>query len=270
MWLVLANTLDPAGPWLTAGLAARTFHPVIGLTEVDLGRAQIWEHVVGRGMNWFRLQLADGRWIDSREISGVINRLHQSPFARMAAEHGADHLYAVHEIAALLIAALANTDCVILNSPGGHGLNGDGRRLTEWRALAAASGLTVRAPLFRSNDEPEEPDTRATSSRNHKNRLLIIADNVVRTTPEENPVPEPVRRAALKLASAAQNPLLELHFVQDEFNNWIFQNAQPCADLLSAGDAAVEAIASLANSRIIRQNASFSSSPFLPEIAANL
>lgn len=266
MWLVLANTLDPAGPWLTAGLAARTFHPVLRLTEVDLGRAQIWEHVVGRDVNWFRLQLADGRWIDSREISGVINRLHQSPFARMAAEHGADHLYAVHEIAALLIAALAKTDCLILNSPGGHGLNGNWRRPMEWRALAAASGLTVRSPLFHSSDSSETSDADETPSQN---RLLVINENVIHTDSADS-VPEGVRHAAIKLASAAQNPLIELHFVQDEFKNWIFHRALPSADLLAAGDAAIDAIASLANRRIIRHNGEFSSSPFLPEIAVHL
>ncbi|HEX2855080.1 MAG TPA: hypothetical protein VHO24_17730 [Opitutaceae bacterium] len=269
MWLVLANTLDPAGPWLTAGLSARTFHPVLRLTELDLGHAQIWEHVVGRGVNWFRLQLADGRWIDSREVSGVINRLHQSPFARMAAAHGADHLYAVHEIAALLIAALAKTDCLILNSPGGHGLNGNWRRPMEWLSLAAAAGFSVPSPSFSFRDEAMDEEADETPSVFPRNRLLIIAENVIHADSDEA-VPESVRRAALKLASVVQDPLLELHFIQDDFKNWIFHRALPSTDLLAAGDAAIDAIASLANRRIIRHDGQFSSSPFLPEIAAYL
>lgn len=266
MWLVLANALDPAGPWLASGLAARTFHPVIHLTEVDLGSARIWEHVVGRKLSWFRLQLGDGRWIDSREVAGVINRLHQSPYARMAAKHGAEHSYAVHEIAALLIGCLADTNCIILNSPGGYGPYTDHRRQNEWLALAAAAGLTVKSSPF---DSPDLRELSADDDTQAENRVLIIAENLVQPD-RADAVPEAVREAAIKLAASVQNPLLELHFVRDEFENWIFHRAMSSTDLFAAGDAALDAVASLANSQPFGLNGQYSRSPFLPDIAINL
>jgi hypothetical protein len=271
MWLILANALDPAGPWLAAGLSARLFTPVIRITELDLGHAQIWEHFVDRDRSWFRLQLADGRWIDSHQITGVINRLHQSPFARMAAQHGPEHSYAVHEIAALLIGCLARANCLILNSPSGHGLNGDCRRPSEWRALATAAGLTVRSPFDQPPDRPLAA-TDADAGPTHQ-RLLIIAENLIHLGPADV-VPPSIRGAAIRLAAAAQTPLLELHFRQDENAQWIFDRAQACADLLTAGDAALDAIASLVlnppKSKTRYQNSCFSLSPFLPEVAIHL
>lgn len=267
MWLILANALDPAGPWLAAGLSARLFTPVIRITELDLGHAQIWEHFVDRDRSWFRLQLADGRWIDSHQITGVINRLHQSPFARMAAQHGPEHSYAVHEIAALLIGCLARANCLILNSPSGHGLHGDCRQPSEWLALATAAGLTVQSPLYRSPDGASATDSDNTAP---DQRLLIIAENVIHLGPADA-VPPSIRCAAIQLAATAQTPLLELHFMQDEFAHWIFHRAQACADLLTAGDAALDAIASLVlnppESTARYQNSFFSLSPFLPEVS---
>jgi hypothetical protein len=149
-------------------------------------------------------------------------------------------------------------------------LNGDYRRPSEWIALAAAAGLTVHSPHFNSTDWPATPDRNRTPPYD---RLLIIAENVIHLGPADS-VPWAIRCAAMQVATTAQAPLLELDFLQDEFSNWIFQRAQACADLLAAGDAALDAIASLvldtANAKALYQTSYFSLSPFLPEIAIHL
>lgn len=267
MWLILTNVLDPAGPWLAAGLSVRVFDTVVRITEVDLGHAQLWEHFVDRDHSCFRFQLADGRWIDSRKIKGVINRLNQPPFARMAADHGSKQLYAVSEITTLLMGCLARAGCLILNSLGSQGATEVHRDPKEWQALAAAAGLPMRASVFNS---PHWSASAADDTSRVQNRLVVIAENVLLLGPADT-VPGAIRSAAIRLAALARTPVLELHFLQDQFSHWNFQSAQACTDLMAAGDAALDAVASLildsTNAQSQTPGASFSLSPFLPDAA---
>jgi hypothetical protein len=244
MWLILANATDLAGPWLAAGLAARTHLRVQRLTEHDLASAETWEHENGGDNAWVRLVLADGRCIDSREVTGVVNLLAQPPFARPPVGfRGRNHAHAVEELKTLLTSSLASSGCPHLSAPGVQESSRNYHQ-SEWMMLAAAAGLPIQPRTFFSRNFYSEPaEANADESPASANRLLIIGENVLHLGSDDS-VPKSIRSAAIRFASVTQNQILELHFRRDGTDGWIFHHVLPCADLIAGGDAALDAFAS--------------------------
>jgi hypothetical protein len=243
MWLILANATDLAGPWLAAGLAARTHLRVQRITEHDLASAETWEHENGGDNAWVRLVLADGRCIDSREVTGVVNLLAQPPFMRPPVGfRGRNHAHAVEELKNLLISTLASSGCTHLSAPGVQESSRNYHQ-SEWMMLAAAAGLPIQPRTFFSRNFYSLPDEPADENPPSANRLLIIGENVLHLG-SDDVVPKSIRSAAIRFTGVTQNQILELHFRRDGTDGWIFHHVLPCADLMSGGDAALDAFAS--------------------------
>ena len=97
-----------------------------------------------------RVDLADGRTIDSAEIAGTVNRLTYVPPLLVDALVDDDRQYGLQELSALVMSWLASLPAPTLNPPDTRGLSGAWRSPAEWALLAGEAGLDAAPVLFDS------------------------------------------------------------------------------------------------------------------------
>ena len=108
-WLVLASELDDCARWVADGLATTGTEPVQFVTDADLAGAT-WSHAHrnghignGHGSVATRVDLADGRMIDSADIRATFNRLTWVPPVLVESLVADDRQYGLQELSALVI-----------------------------------------------------------------------------------------------------------------------------------------------------------------------
>ncbi len=246
MWLVLTENNDPAGAWLTLGLAQRGFAGITQVSRRDLCQLQDWEYLADEDGVWFRMRLASGKCIDSRDIVGVVNRLHPVPSDKwmLLAEEGRG--LGAPEMAPTLRACLSSFACPVWNPADLRSMHGGWRHVSEWVHLANQAGLPglTRQFVVRGDFGLHWLDEGAPfeAGRLASGKFLIVGKEVVTTALSPEP-PKEIAQGGVKLAELARTPLLEVTCYVDGDGRWFFRGANTCPNLAAGGESALDAIA---------------------------
>jgi len=139
-WLLLASVHDESARWLADRLPNGGLAPLQVVTDADLLGAT-WRHRIDDAGASTRVDLADGRVIDSAEVRGTLNRLTHVPPELVSALVIEDRTYAHQELSALVLSWLASLPGPVVNPPSPRGLCGAWRPPAEWAVLASEAGL---------------------------------------------------------------------------------------------------------------------------------
>lgn len=221
MHLVLCEPSDASALWAWRALRARGLEVEL-VTSAALAAPARWEHRIEDGRATTRVDLADGRRIDSRELTGVLNRLVTAPRPPAAAVPG-DRAYAQQELWALWISWLAGLPEPMLGRPGPQGLCGPWLHDSQWTLLAARAGL--RTAAWRGEGAAA---TAAAAT------LLVVAGAVL-----GRPAPAEVVAGAQALARAAGCSVLGVSFGPE----WTFAGAGVVPDLRWGADPLLAVLA---------------------------
>jgi hypothetical protein len=231
-WLVLCSAADRSALWVYERLRARGRAPVGLLLVEALGDAGVrWEHRVGASGATTAVTTADGRTLRSAGIGAVLNRVASPPLAVLGSADPDDREYARNELSAFAAGWLRALSANVVNAPHPHGLCGRWRRPLQWRALAAAAGMSC-APLRLASTDGDAPDPLGATVLAVDGRIL--ADGV----------PAELQRACARLTALAQTRILGLRFdgADPGSGGWRFVDATPYPDLSFAGEYGVVAI----------------------------
>ncbi|MER7766884.1 hypothetical protein [Kitasatospora sp. NPDC096140] len=232
MWLVLGDPADRAALWAHKGLRERGLEPLELLSPQALLGSTRSAHRVGRHGAGFEIVLPDGRLLDSREVSGVLNRVAAAPFGLLPFDTHGDALYAQEELSALLLSLLTCLAPVAVNRPCATGLCGAWRSTAEWTVLAARAGLPVPPARISSSPGPE-PDRAAVPD---SDGVLVLGDRVFGAPSLAASLSAEDEEACVRLARLAGTDLLGLDLHLDDEQRPVFGGASPLPDLRSGGE----------------------------------
>lgn len=236
---MICSAQDMPALWAHQGLRARGLNPFELVTAEMLTTNATWEHTVGVNGADFNVTLADGRIIDNRYVSGVVNRLTHVPLQHL---NGApDFEYATQEYTAMFMSWLQALPSPIFNAPHGHGLSGAWRHVSEWVWLAAQAGLP--APPYRqtSHDEIDEATQlrRIVPDGTPTTMAITLGDQVFGPA-----LPPRISAACRELARISQTPLLGIELtIGPPHGLWTFAGATPMPDLRLGGEPLLNELA---------------------------
>lgn len=238
MWLILSAGPDASAAWAAERLRARFGDDVRHVTQEELAGAVQWHHWLEGEEIGFTATLRDGRLLDSRDVSGTLNRVVQSQPAHLALATPGDREYAEQEFGALVLSALACLRGPLLNPPTPQGLGGAWRHTAEWVARAAAAGLPTE-PYRLSSEGPTDPGggwQRLPTPGRERLRTWVVGSRVLGA-----PLPS-LEAGCRSLAQAVETPLLGIEFETDG-DRVTFHTAHPMPDLVAGGEALADALA---------------------------
>jgi hypothetical protein len=239
MWLMICSAQDESAFWAYQGLRARGLIPFEFVTAEMLTTNARWEHTVGVNGANFNVTLADGRVINNRYVSGVVNRLTHVPLQHLAGTP--DFEYATQEYTALFMSWVKALPSPIFNGVHSQGLSGAWRHVSEWVWLAAQAGLPTPAYLQTSHDEIDEtiqlrrivPDGTATTM------AITLGDRVFGPN-----LPPQISHACKELARISETPLLGIELTLGQSSGpWTFVGATPLPDLRLGGQPLLDELA---------------------------
>lgn len=249
MRLLLTNDDDAAAPWIASGLTRR-LDELVWLPASALAAAETWSHRVepdGRAST--QVRFPDGREIDSRRVTGVVNRLRLPPGARTERARPADREYVMQEWWAFTMAWLASFECPVINPATANGLSGPPLHPLDLFAQAPRCGLACVPGMLSSADATEQGAhwdplnwTRAAHGLEPRG-LLVVGNSAV-----SDGRWEPARRTclgAIALAERLKVTLLGLWFQDPAISRAstpaiVGATAHP--DLRAFGEAGLDAI----------------------------
>lgn len=236
---MICSAQDSSAFWAYQGLRARGLIPFELVTGEMLTNNARWEHTVGVDGANFNVTLADGRVINNRYVSGVVNRLAHVPLQHL--EGAADFEYATQEYTALFMSWLKALPAPIFNGVQSQGLSGAWRHVSEWVWLAAQAGLPTASYHQSSHDEIDEtkqlrrivPETTPTTM------VVTLGDRVFGPA-----LPPRISAACRELARLAQTSLLGIELtVGPTHGLWTFASATPMPDLRLGGEPLLDELA---------------------------
>ena len=145
---------DTSARWLASEFAAREI-PLLRVTGTDLALATRWEHRIGPARTTFRINLEDGRVLDSEHSGPVLNRLSFLPQVLLLRLSVVDRDYAQQEFFSLFLSWMSALPSRMFNRPTPQGLMGNWRHPSAWTALGAQAGLPVKRWSQSASTEPE-------------------------------------------------------------------------------------------------------------------
>jgi hypothetical protein len=238
-WLVLASECDEAGRWVAEGLAGAGRERVLFVTDADLADAT-WAHHVADDSTSTRVELADGRTIDSADVAGTVNRLTHVPPLLVDALVDDDRQYGLQELSALVMSWLASLPAPTLNPPDTRGLSGAWRSPAEWALLAGASGLEA-APVLFDSAAPQPFGWSGWSGGTTPAPLVedvIVVGATVFADPE---LTTTAADACRRLAMLSDTPILGIAFADGVTSPVV--GVTPLPDVRAGGDAMIDALA---------------------------
>jgi hypothetical protein len=237
VYLVLCYEWDIPGLWAYQKLREIGLTPIELVTARPLALAKTWEHCLGQKGAFLKISLHDGRVLNSSDIRGVLNRLTSIPQDLIGHAVAEDREYASSELTAFYLSWLSTFECVI-NRPTPQGLAGAWRHRSQWALLAARAGLN--APLYRqsSASDPEDGYGSFSCSDDTVTNVIVLKNELFGP-----PVPPDVAEASRKLAVSAELDLLGIDLFDSGNGALTFAHATPVPDLISGGDALIEALA---------------------------
>jgi hypothetical protein len=190
------------------------------VTAESLASARTWEHRLGPGGPYTKLELDDGRAFTSSEMRGVLNRLAFAPESAISSAVDGDRDYAGMEFGAFHLSWIHALPRVI-NRPTPQGLCGRWRHPSEWAFLAAQAGFKTRR--YHSS---------GSGSADPASDLLHVI--VLRDVLYGPAVPEEQRTSCRNLARSSGTDLLGIDLSQRD-DGWTFVHATPLPDLTLGG-----------------------------------
>jgi hypothetical protein len=234
MVMIICDDQDAGAFWAVSQFQKRGIGVEL-VTASALAAASRWRHAIVGEVAETRIDLADGRVIDSARPQPILNRLTYISTDRLRATAGADYGYALQEYYALYLSWLGGWPAVVLNRAVPQGLCGNHRTPSEWIALAYRAGLPA-ASWIQSDRDPPERAWQPPSSGSLA--MFVCAGAIVANTP----VPADIHPACVRLAELSGCDLLGLHFEHRE-DDWLMTSANPMPELRWGGDALAEALA---------------------------
>jgi hypothetical protein len=235
MWAVLCWRHDQSALWAFDRLRRRgRLRPLelFLLDDLSSPRAR-WEQRLSGGSTTFRVELPNGRSLDSRIVRGVLNRAVSAPTAAPIVGHPEDRAYATAESAAFAASWLRSLGPRVVNPPRPNGLVGPFLHTLQWRALARRAGLDV-VPFLADSSAPAVDDglARSVTALAVGGRLLADA------------APAGVRAGVATLSGLVDLPLMSVRFSgeSDPAGPWRLVDAWPYPDLFLGGEAGIEAL----------------------------
>jgi hypothetical protein len=246
-WLVLASDFDEAARWVADRLAARADGTVDFVSHVDLARA-VWEHQLGPDAVCSRIELADGRTLDSTEIQATLNRMAYVPAWLVDDLVPEDRPYGLQELSALVLSWLQSLPAPTINPPSPRGMSGPWRSPAEWALLSSQAGLDVMPIVFDSASDAGESNVvngglgwcSIGPGVPDGEDVIVVGDAVF----SRHALPEDAVEACRRLAVAADTPILGLAFTEYDGRPMV-AGVTPLPDLRAGGDEIVDAVAAL-------------------------
>lgn len=233
MWLLVATGQDTSARWAFERMRARGRRCQVLLTEALQSAGVKWVHHVSSDRASVTVTLADGRRIETGEVTAVLNRMVAPPLSPLARGRWPDSGYARAEESAFALSWLPALAPAVLNAPAARGLAGAWRSPVEWSALARRAGLSF-APLARDSHEPGDLWRFPLTPQNG----LVIGEETFGLADR----PE-LRAGVVRLAREAQTPLLGLWFTPEVTPRLAM--ATPHPDLSLGGEPGVDALEEL-------------------------
>jgi hypothetical protein len=236
---MICSAQDASALWAYQGLRARGLNPLELVTGEMLTTSARWEHTVGVDGANFSVTLADGRVINNRHVSGVVNRLTHVPLQHLAS--ASDFEYAQQEYTALFMSWLKALPSPIFNGVQSQGLSGAWRHVSEWVWMAAQSGLPTVPYHQSSHDEIDETkQMRRILPEGVSTTMAITLGNQVFGPG----LPPHISDACTALARLSQTPLLGIELTVDQSHaRWTFAGATPLPDLRLGGEPLLNELA---------------------------
>lgn len=238
-WLVLAAEGDDCAGWVADGLADAGLDPLCVVADTELAGAT-WTHRIDGDATTTRVDLSDGRSIDSSDIRGTFNRLTYLPPAIADSLAADDQLYGLQEISALMMSWLASLPGPTVNPPDTRGFCGAWRSSGEWALLAGQAGLRCAPVYFDSASDGPGPGRGWRDSGAYvpfAEDVIVVGDAVFS---RDDLDPDDIG-ACRRLAALASTPVLGIAFAADGTHE--VAGITPLPDLRSGGDAVITAIA---------------------------
>lgn len=235
MWLIVTDSADQVGPWLATGLRERGLEPVELVTLGELLVDTTWVHTVGAEGASFVAELPGGRRIDSRHITGAINRISHIPPQALPLSDPDDREYANAEQHAFFLSWLASIRAPVLNPPAPRGLGGSWRPPSEWFWLAHQAGLPCE-PFRMSSRQPGDGAWRPPPWTGPS--AITVGTEMVDTG-----ITDELRQGCINLAFLSNTPLLGVQFRHHRDGTLLFAGANPRPQLELAGTAVIDALA---------------------------
>jgi hypothetical protein len=247
MWLILTTSLDPCGPWLKTALIERGVEPVEWITDCQLAAARRWVHRVGVDGSSVIIELADGRVIDSRAVTGAINRLSMIPREQVLAVRAADRAYAEHELYAFYLSWLACLPGPVLNPPDPQGFCGAWLHPLRMARLAAEAGVPCVPVCLDSETQPGMYGATTAIPLVFQTlpRMLLLAAGARVCGTDSGAAAQAEQLAApiLRFAALARCPILGLEFAIAADAGASLLTTTPLPDLRRGGEPVADALA---------------------------
>src|SRR4051812_22946437 len=244
-FILLANRWDSSAAMIAVAL--RRHHPAANVCLVtweELVFAPRWAHRVGGGTTVSRVELHDGRVLDSEDTDVVLNRL--TPFD-LPHFGEADRAYAVAEWSALLTSWLEGFRGVVINpvTPRSFSTAPSPLRAFAWAAEAGlplprvrltsnlrrfpADGLkpATSFPLPLVSAGVRSPAILTNAPSAHVRSVLLAGDEICGELPSEL---IPACRAYARLAGTPVTTLSFTHAAESD-SRWLFASANPLPEL---------------------------------------
>jgi len=237
MQLILASEADSCAAWLAAELGRVGLDPLF-VTAEALAAGTDWCHEVSDAGAWFTVRLADGRRLDSRRLSGTVNRVQALWPSHIGGADETERAYAEQEHAALFLSVLACVPGPVLNPPTPQGLCGAIRHPSELVWRAAQAGLPTLPYVFegRAADEPTAGWGPIVPPGAPITTVHVVDGTVV------GALPPGLREGAAALAADLDVPLLGVDLLWIEPGRPAFAGASPVPPLSPGGGPLVAAI----------------------------
>lgn len=238
MCIVLCASNDMPALWAYEGLKKMGVRSLELVTTETLAYSRHWEHRLGAEGLSVRIGLADGRWICSEAVRGVMNRLLSVPLELINMAVPADREYASQETMAFYMSWLHALPGPVLNRPTPQGFSGRWRHASEWSLLAAESGLPTRT-YRQTGFDPLELGytTLAPPSQPVKTVITLAGKTFGAKAPEE------ISAGCLRLSEHCGTELLGIDFYNGTGPSWTFASATPMPDLRLGGGPLLETLA---------------------------
>jgi hypothetical protein len=240
MWLVLCNSEDASALWAYHGLKARGLEPIELISAEVLSYSLCWEHRLRGDLATIDIKLADGRWIHSNTINGVLNRLLSVPLGFWRSAAPTDRDYVLQELTAFYLSWLYALSCPVINRPTPQGLSGQWRHESEWVWLASQAGLPTADYRQTSLDRVDEMkgERRLIHPSALTTTVIVFADQLFGVE-----IPRSLMEGCRRLAEFSDTALLGIEFATDSHSQWKFVGATPSPDLSFGGSALLDALA---------------------------
>jgi hypothetical protein len=239
MWLILCSRDDPAAIWAWGGLRQLANTSVELLFTEELAFSPLFDHHLdGRGAR-VRIGVSEHRWIESSQVTGVLNRVVSPPRQQLERVATADLAYAEAEIQAFYLSWLSAFPGNVINRPHPFGLAGPWFHASEWFLRAARAGLPVKTYRQSSLDTVQPACCRA-QPHGSMHHIVAFSDAVFGLD-----LPEPIQIACSRLVRASPAKMLGIDFCRTSSDGYQFVSATPLPHLMVGGKPLLNRLAKM-------------------------